>query len=43
MANVIEKGKSHSRNTRTLKLCGLKNKDLIGIPWMVAFALRDDG
>jgi len=21
---------------------GLKNKDLIGIPWMVAFALRDD-
>lgn len=22
---------------------GLKNKDLIGIPWMVAFALRNDG
>jgi len=22
---------------------GLKEKDLIGIPWMVAFALRDDG
>lgn len=22
---------------------GLKQKDLIGIPWMVAFALRDDG
>src|SRR5690606_2226265 len=22
---------------------GLKNKDLIGLPWMVAFALRDDG
>ncbi|MDD3492941.1 MAG: DNA methyltransferase, partial [Candidatus Thermoplasmatota archaeon] len=22
---------------------GLKRKDLIGIPWMVAFALRDDG
>lgn len=22
---------------------GLKDKDLIGIPWMVAFALRDDG
>lgn len=22
---------------------GLKNKDLVGIPWMVAFALRDDG
>jgi hypothetical protein len=23
--------------------CGLKRKDLIGIPWMVAFALRADG
>jgi DNA modification methylase len=22
---------------------GLKHKDLVGIPWMVAFALRDDG
>jgi len=25
------------------KLKGLKEKDLIGIPWMVAFALRSDG
>ena len=25
------------------KLKGLKSKDLIGIPWMLAFALRDDG
>lgn len=25
------------------KSCGLKPKDLIGIPWMVAFALRADG
>ena len=25
------------------KLAGLKPKDLIGIPWEVAFALRDDG
>lgn len=25
------------------KLDGLKEKDLIGIPWMVAFALRSDG
>jgi hypothetical protein len=25
------------------KLEGLKNKDLIGIPWMLAFALRADG
>jgi len=25
------------------KITGLKSKDLVGIPWMVAFALRDDG
>ena len=25
------------------KSAGLKNKDLVGIPWMVAFALRADG
>lgn len=25
------------------KLSGLKNKDLMGIPWMVAFALRESG
>lgn len=31
---------SPSRNN---KLDGLKNKDLIGIPWMLAFALRADG
>jgi len=42
-AHVIAKGKNHSRNTKTLKSCGLKNKDLVGIPWMVAFALRADG
>lgn len=42
-ANVIEKGKSNSRNTKALKSVGLKNKDLIGIPWMTAFALRASG
>ena len=26
-----------------MPLPGLKPKDLIGIPWMLAFALRDDG
>jgi DNA modification methylase len=30
------------RNTRK-RMPGLKNKDLIGIPWMIAFALRDAG
>lgn len=32
-------GKAHGRKPPT----GLKNKDLIGIPWLVAFALRADG
>ena len=30
-------------NKRGNKLEGLKEKDLIGIPWMLAFALRADG
>ena len=30
-------------NRRANKLEGLKEKDLIGIPWMLAFALRSDG
>ena len=42
-AHVIEKGKSVSRNTKKLKSVWLKNKDLIGIPWRVAFALQADG
>jgi DNA modification methylase len=36
-------GKAANRNGKILSECGLKNKDLIGIPWMVAFALRADG
>ncbi len=32
--------KSPTRNPRAI---GLKSKDLCGIPWMVAFALRSDG
>ena len=30
-------------NRRANKLDGLKEKDMIGIPWMLAFALRADG
>lgn len=30
-------------NQRRKPPTGYKNKDLIGIPWMLAFALRDDG
>lgn len=42
-AHEMELGKSRVRDTKMLKSQGLKNKDLIGIPWMVAFALRADG
>jgi DNA modification methylase len=42
-AHEMDKGKSRVRDSRMLKSQGLKNKDLIGIPWMVAFALRADG
>jgi len=42
-ANSIEKGMSVTRNTKVMRSVGLKDKDLIGIPWMVAFALRADG
>ena len=37
------KGKDSNRNGAALSKSGLKNKDLVGIPWMVAFALRADG
>ena len=43
VAHVIEKGKSVTRDTKKLKEAGLKNKDLVGIPWRVAFALQADG
>ena len=42
-AHIIPKGLSVSRNTKMLKNAGLKNKDLIGIPWRVAFALQEAG
>ncbi len=34
-------GDNNAPNRRRQK--GLKNKDLVGLPWMTAFALRDDG
>ena len=42
-AHTIDKGKSVSRNSKVLKSVGLKNKDLIGMPWRIAFALQADG
>jgi DNA modification methylase len=32
-----------NRNPKALRAAGLKHKDLVGIPWRVAFALQDDG
>lgn len=32
-----------NRNPKNLRASGLKHKDLVGIPWMLAFALRADG
>jgi DNA modification methylase len=32
-----------NRNPENLKAAGIKNKDLVGIPWRVAFALQADG
>lgn len=34
---------ANDRNLSALHNSGLKTKDLIGIPWMLAFALRKDG
>jgi len=39
----LRSGKARSKDAKMLKSIGLKNKDLIGIPWLLAFALRDDG
>lgn len=38
-----KQGLEGGRSTDRTKLPGLKQKDLIGIPWMLAFALRADG
>lgn len=36
-------GRNAQSVSKTKKLIGYKSKDLIGIPWMLAFALRADG
>lgn len=36
-------GRGHPKHRRGLTTSNLKNKDLIGIPWRVAFALQADG
>jgi DNA modification methylase len=47
--NTVHKGGSREgvetfpRANRGRRLPGIKDKDLIGVPWLLAFALRDDG
>ncbi len=41
--NQIENHPKKASRTGTLKSAGVKQKDLYGIPWSVAFALRADG
>ena len=36
-------GREQQRPAASRPMAGIKNKDLIGIPWMLAFALRADG
>lgn len=38
-----EEGRNGQVNSITQHIEGIKPKNLIGIPWMLAFALRDDG
>lgn len=39
----VPKGSARNRMASTFSGSGVKSKDLIGIPWMLAFALRADG
>jgi DNA modification methylase len=41
--STLQGGKSTQANSRRSFAAGLKPKDLIGIPWRVAFALQADG
>lgn len=43
LAGVSDRRSSASRKLRPKTPSGMKPKDLMGIPWMVAFALRADG
>ena len=42
-SNSKQKSNAHSQHTAATRVKGLKPKDLIGIPFMLAFALRADG
>jgi DNA modification methylase len=41
--NIMSKEAAEGRGGKAIKVDGIKPKDIIGIPWMLAFALRADG
>lgn len=41
--NYISHNTAYNILKNNRKLPGMKQKDMVGIPWMLAFALRDDG
>lgn len=43
IGTLVPKGSAKNRMASTFQGSGIKHKDLIGIPWMLAFALRSDG
>ena len=43
ISNYKQSTNTSSHSTCPTRIFGLKDKDLIGIPWMLAFALRADG
>lgn len=43
MHETRKRSRTHTARLKTKITDGLKSKDLIGVPWMLAFALRADG
>lgn len=41
--NIMSKEAAEGRGGKAIRVNGIKAKDMIGIPWMLAFALRADG
>ena len=41
--NIMSQETAEGRGGKAIKVDGIKPKDMIGIPWMLAFALRADG
>lgn len=43
LSNYLQKSNKHAQQTKPTRVKGLKPKDLIGIPWSLAFELRKRG